>query len=872
MKKPISIILLVVLILTMLIPAPQMQAESNGITQRRFEASVSDFPQSYRSGLERVLESYPNARFIYYDTGLDWYEDLLAPENQMSRGRNLISTSYPSSWKSDAPENFDPGTGNYLQVEPGWVQASQQVIEYYMDPRNFFNEEDIFQFVSLSFDNSQTVAGTASVLSGSFMSSKNIPSPNGGTMTYAQAFYEIGKAYNVNPYLLAARARQEQGSGSVLIYGTYPGFEGYYNFFNIGAYGPTTSAIITAGLTYAKNHGWNTIYKSLEGGAAMLSSYYVKSGKDCLYLHHFNVVASDGYVSYAPYMGAIQAPYYETQSLANSYTDKNGSYVFIIPVYDNMPQMPVSLPDGDGNGNAYLKSLTIENGDVSLSGFSYDVGNYFVNAGDKDYISIQAEAFQDTSTVLFNGENVGMDGAKAETGISLAPGFNKITISVEAENGTVRDYMLTIARDDGSPHYQVNTGTIQDDSIKIRQETSVGTLLSQIQTINCGAMIAGADGTVKADDQLCASGDTLYVYDPASGVASAAIKIIIPGDLNQDGAVSQEDAEIIFTHLLQTTTIPETSLSTADMDSDGAVTIEDAEAILAITQYRSNVPETVTIKTVVESTEKTGSFTLWSEETGTYLITGVLNYNPSSVDIVSGDNNGEIRFIACNGRIYFSRPDSLFLFAPYAKSGFNVSAKIETAVDYTSGNDINAVCTVEPLQTALADMAAGIEESPCSKSGHSFTYTTKQPATPTSREVKTGVCDVCGETIQSIVNNSRLNPIYSLNLKIASAVSSQVGLPQITVSDGKAEIYESEWVNGGGVVLSDQLETVKLQSNDKYTLSSLKIKPENGYYFSDRLNISINGIEYAGEKELDYWKLSMSNVGGFAFDNASKSS
>lgn len=59
--------------------------------------------------------------------------------------------------------------------------------------------------------------------------------------TYAQAFYEIGRNRKLSPIHLASRVYQEQGTGtSALISGTYKGYEGYYNYFNVGVNGSST--------------------------------------------------------------------------------------------------------------------------------------------------------------------------------------------------------------------------------------------------------------------------------------------------------------------------------------------------------------------------------------------------------------------------------------------------------------------------------------------------------------------------------------------------------------------------------------------------------------------------------------------------------
>ena len=221
MSRIIAALLVMILVLSAISPITQVSAKSTGVQQTRRVASIAEFPESYQAGLARVKAAYPNAKFVYYETDLDWYEDLLTTENELYFGRNLISSSSPESWKSSDPSSYDRSTGTYKEVEPGWNVASQEIIEYYMDPRNFFNETDIFQFIYLGYDPSQTVEGVKKLISGTFMERNTIIDDNGSEITYAEALVRIGQMSGVSPYLLATRIRQEQGgNGSAMISGT----------------------------------------------------------------------------------------------------------------------------------------------------------------------------------------------------------------------------------------------------------------------------------------------------------------------------------------------------------------------------------------------------------------------------------------------------------------------------------------------------------------------------------------------------------------------------------------------------------------------------------------------------------------------------
>ena len=77
-----------------------------------------------------------------------------------------------SSWKSgeDGAYNWDTSTWTGFDGS-SWVAASDGIIRYYMDPRNFLDETYIFQFLSQEYNEStQTREGLEAMIQGSFLS------------------------------------------------------------------------------------------------------------------------------------------------------------------------------------------------------------------------------------------------------------------------------------------------------------------------------------------------------------------------------------------------------------------------------------------------------------------------------------------------------------------------------------------------------------------------------------------------------------------------------------------------------------------------------------------------------------------------------
>lgn len=308
---------------------------------------IAQFPASYQSGLQTIKNSHPNWTFVKMNTGLDWNTVI---QNEIGE-KSLVQSSSPESWKN----------GNYGS---GWSYASEGILKYYMDPRNFLNETSIFQFEQLTYNASYHVESSVQgVLSNTFMSG-SIPREG---RTYGNAFWEIGNNLGVSPFHLACRVYQEQGMGtSALISGTYPGYAGLYNYFNIGASGNNDTAIITSGLSRARKEGWTTRYTSLQGGAKIISANYILKGQDTLYLQKFDVDSSYNGLYWHQYMQNIMAPESEGKNIRKAYANSGSlenTFVFKIPVYNNMPaagcakpgEETVKPPTDTGKVQAYVK-------------------------------------------------------------------------------------------------------------------------------------------------------------------------------------------------------------------------------------------------------------------------------------------------------------------------------------------------------------------------------------------------------------------------------------------------------------------------------------------------------------------------------------
>ncbi len=338
----------------------------------RVEAStkkegIENFPSTYQPYLRELAKKHSNWKFTALYTNLDW-NYVINQENQF--GKNLVPKNYSDSWKNTTPGQYN------VEVDRGWVDSSRQAVEYCMDPRNFLNETRIFQFETLSYDaNTNNLNSIEKILYGTEFYQKKVSylTSSGNTVnmneTYSDLILKAGKTSRVSPYHLASRIKQEVGPflshGSIS--GEVEGYEGLYNFYNIGATSSTEPmGAIKNGLRYARDGKgasqatkdkylipWNTKEKSITGGGIFIGSSYINVGQNTIYLQKFDVNDDRGSNLFThQYMTNVLAPYSESKSVYNGY-QKTGildsSISFIIPVYNNMQTLATDSPNINKN-------------------------------------------------------------------------------------------------------------------------------------------------------------------------------------------------------------------------------------------------------------------------------------------------------------------------------------------------------------------------------------------------------------------------------------------------------------------------------------------------------------------------------------------
>ncbi len=534
------------------------------------ELTLQGFPESYKEGLRLLHALHPQWKFTALQTGLTWQEVVDA---ECLLGRNLVSSSSLDSWKSFEKGAYDWENNEWYSFDSGgWKAASKEVICYYLDPRNFF-DNNIFQFLELSYNKDMPVSEEAikAAFSGTFMTG-NLPD---GSMSYAQGVLQAGEAAGANPFMLAARLRLEQGSvGNKLAHGTVAGYEGYYNHFDIGAYASGGRTAMENGAIYAKNKGWDTPLKALIGGASFLTNGYIKVGQNTLYLQKYDVIDGGNGLYSHQYMTNTSAAVSESSSLRNAIETAgamDSALNFIIPVYKDMPEEKQPKPTSTGNNNNWLETL-------SIAGYSF--------TQPYQLYTTEYEAFVDVSAITVNASAKDSGAVISGTGeVRLKYGINEINIVVTAPSGSQRIYTLYVTcsvdsggeggggEGEGDSSFQTSY-TVKNAMIT---GVSVGTTLKEfkdkIMVTGYTAFFTDASGKEKSDGDVMKTGDSLVLKQGEEEVR--AYSVVIYGDSNGDGKLSSADLLITQKHILALSQIHAARLEAADINNDGTVNSRD---------------------------------------------------------------------------------------------------------------------------------------------------------------------------------------------------------------------------------------------------------------------------------------------------------
>lgn len=564
------------------------------MTDEEFDTYLNEqgFDESYKIKLKEIHKIHPNWVFVGVDTNRDW-TSTVKEESQLG-----YSTYYMNSLRESAGHEAYLSTESHYDWETdmfwgydGWFfLANEQTVAYFLDPRNYLNEINLFMYESLYFDETyQTKDKINTVL---------------GTNQYSDYIYDAGKEYNYSGIAAAIKIRQEgtlnnrptmgiseiKCSGGLNAYYDPNGqkFLGpLYNFFNIGATSSPSDADLN-GLCYAAITNanyllpWNTPEKAIKGGIKWIASNYVSSGQYTNYFQKFNTANANTEI-WHQYMTNLEDPKSQSQilyNLYNTYGLLNTPFVFYIPIYNNMPS-ETKLPT-PGNPNNWLTSLSIKIDDVTtnVSNFKGDVTEYTINVANYvNSIVINSKSVADTSYVSIDGNDKKVQLNSKQ--VALEEKESNFEIVVTAGNGSTKTYTLKVIKDDAPEEQPTVDEMLEQSTFKVTDEYLTGitfgmgtnTMTEELLKVNKFATIKVTNNKdeVKTTGAL-GTGDKITI---TSKNEEKTFEIILYGDINGDGTVNNIDLLTIQKHIWKDTTLLGSNLKSADIDKDEVITNAD---------------------------------------------------------------------------------------------------------------------------------------------------------------------------------------------------------------------------------------------------------------------------------------------------------
>ncbi len=422
------------------------------------ELTDKGFSADYAAALSELMLAHPTWSFeplLISELNSKYTFDYILKRQTLDPSTNLVypSKEYSAFWDKSSGAVYDSG----------WYSANDAAVAYFLDPRNFLNETDIFQFEDVRYYERDYGAGVDGVLSGTFMDGMYLEN----SMTVRDYILQVGQALSVSPVHIAARLRQEQGTlgeggtisgrvGELLSYfyqnkikyenGVYVNtpssgysassllsYNGYYNFFNVGASGDGVFYIYLNAMKRAykgtpemsqkwgNNGAWDSMYKSIYGGVYSLKKNYVDDFQNTLYLQKFNIDPRSSRNFWGQYMQNVGAALSEGRSAYKSYKAAGvleSEFTFLIPVFENMQASPAQDPSAGASRYSpssqpytYLTHMdypakgTVKNGETRIStdvriGSEIRIQGYSVHTYGTQYyeISVDGGAFEKISS------------------------------------------------------------------------------------------------------------------------------------------------------------------------------------------------------------------------------------------------------------------------------------------------------------------------------------------------------------------------------------------------------------------------------------------------------------------------------------------
>ncbi len=552
------------------------------------------FDKSYCPYLYYLHSKYPNWKFVVDKVGVT-----LESASSSEEGKVVLQTGNSNYWYSSNP------------IEGDYYYVKANVIASFMDPRNSLFEENIFQFLDLEL--SKNIVNDAALL--------DIAGTNGNLRNYLEEFKTAGLTNEINPLHIMSRSKQEGANKTTYdsnlkkyvasysavtgLYTTSTGrtsaqgysLDGYYNFFNIGSYADSeysytvqrglaygagfigTDSCITIGEnglayydetkceTLSYQRPWNTPAKAILGGSEFIAGGYVKKGQDNLYFQKFNVSSYSQYNKYThQYMTNLYAPASESGIMADAYTTgslMNSEFVFVIPVYENMPEDNYQAVDKSSNSR--LSSITIN--DKSFTEFDSDVIEYNYNlVTTEETFKVGAKTEDSLSSVTGTGDYTFVDGVATVKLVVTAEDGSTTTYVINVKK-VVPEEVITVDEIVAKMGVKVNGNIIYG----VSPDTVVSTLVNTVTKNKGEAVVNNSSGKVKNSGSFV-TGDKITIKGTSD---SKTYTIAVRGDVNGDGVVDLKDFVLVQSHILEKSILTDVKFYAGDVNYDGKIVLAD---------------------------------------------------------------------------------------------------------------------------------------------------------------------------------------------------------------------------------------------------------------------------------------------------------
>lgn len=201
-KIGINVLILAVAVINLF---PLKTLATNTVTQQ-VKSGIEKFPDTYQPYLTRLKELHPNWNFEAYYTGIDWNDLIKSETGATLHTRSVVPSSKPNSWFCSQCSSIR-----------GWTCASDDAVKYFIDPRNFLNEINIFQFEELSFNkNIHTLTSIQNSVQNTFLKNSvtyyDEEKKENVTKSYSQIILEVAEITNISPFHIKSKIIQEVGS------------------------------------------------------------------------------------------------------------------------------------------------------------------------------------------------------------------------------------------------------------------------------------------------------------------------------------------------------------------------------------------------------------------------------------------------------------------------------------------------------------------------------------------------------------------------------------------------------------------------------------------------------------------------------------